>query len=299
MRQKFHFLLLLLTLLTSPLAMAMNAVFWQPQLRDSEVSESQWQALMHTLHQQGFDTLVLQWTQYGTAFADEKGRQQLIQRATDARNAGLKLIVGLHSDPDFFTRQKQTGAARKHYLNRLRIADVRQARLWNLEVQPDGWYISAEIDDLNWRNPQARAQLLYWLRDTRSQLENVANKPVYISSFFAGNMTPESYQQMLTGISAQGVKVWVQDGRGVGKLSATEREHYLTPAVGCETQSPASGTVYEIFHVIPGNAFHARPLSAREMSVALAQKSNCGKDRLYFSLRYLPAAQGILSYHAG
>jgi hypothetical protein len=36
----------------------------------------------------GFDTLVLQWTQYGDAFADENGRFLLRQRAEHARAPG-------------------------------------------------------------------------------------------------------------------------------------------------------------------------------------------------------------------
>lgn len=50
--------------------------------------------------------------------------------------------------------------------------------------QPDGWYISAEIDDLNWRDVSVRAPLLKWLKDSRQMLQAVADKPVYISSFF-------------------------------------------------------------------------------------------------------------------
>ena len=120
--------LILLLLLAVPLANAMNAVFWQPQLRDNSVTLTQWLSLMQEVRQQGFDTLVLQWTQYGSAFSDEK------------------------------ERQKQTGAAREHYLQRLRVADLHQLKRWNAAFQPDGWYLSAEIGDLNWHNPEAHVR---------------------------------------------------------------------------------------------------------------------------------------------
>lgn len=81
--------------------------------------------------------------------------------------------------------------------------------------QPDGWYISAEIDDLNWRDVSVRAPLLKWLKDSRQMLQAVADKPVYISSFFAGNMSPDGYRQLLSEMHDAGVKVWVQDGSGV------------------------------------------------------------------------------------
>lgn len=289
-----HYLFLLL--LASPLVNAMNGVIWQPQLRDTTVSPTQWTALMQNLHRQGFDTLVLQWTQYGTAFSNAQDSQWLQLRADAARKAGLKVIVGLHADPDFFSRQKQSAAALSHYLTRLRMADLRQAKAWNPVFQPDGWYISAEIDDLNWRNPAARAQLIQWLRDTRQQFAALDTKPLYISSFFAGHMTPEGYSRMLAEIRQTGVQVWVQDGYGVDKLTPTERQRYLTASAGCEGLTPASGTVYELFKTLPGKTFSAEPLPTAAMKSQLAARSECNKDRLYFSLRYLPAANGILPW---
>lgn len=289
---RFRHLLWLLILL-SPLAGAMNAVFWQPQLRDSSVSAPQWQSLMKTLYQTGFDTLVLQWTQYGDAFNDKEQRQSLQQRVDAARAAGLKVIIGLHGDPAFFQRQMQPAAALEHYLGRLRVSDIKQARAW--ANRADGWYISAEIDDLNWRNSARRERLLAWLDNTRMQLASISSRPVYISSFFAGNMTPEGYRQLLEDIRRTGIAVWVQDGRGVNKLTAVERQRYLDLSAGCKGQTPASGVVYELFQVIPDKRFRARALADGELAEQLAQKPACAKDRLYFSLRYLPAAHGIMA----
>ncbi|MEX3021695.1 DUF4434 family protein [Kluyvera sp. STS39-E] len=286
-----HFLLLLA--LASPLANAMKAVFWQPQLRDNAVSAPQWHSLMQSLQQQGFDTLVLQWTRYGDAFADAQEQTLLHQRADAARAVGLRVIVGLHGDPEFFQRQKQRGTALTHYLARLRVADVQQAKNWAMY---DGWYLSAEIDDLNWRNPATREQLLEWLKNTQGQLTAVGNKPVYISSFFAGNMAPEGYRQMLSEIHQLGIKVWVQDGHGVNTMNSSERQRYLDASTGCAASTPASGIVYEIFRVNPGKTFSAEPLSSTEIASRLAQRSDCGKDSVYFSLRYLPVAKGVLAY---
>ena len=290
--------IVLLLLLVSALACAMKGVFWQPQLRDNSVTEVQWTSLMQTLRQQGFDTLVLQWTQYGDAFADENGRFLLRQRAEHARAAGLKVVLGLNADPAFFDRQKQPAAALEHYLGRLRVADIAQAKRWRdqMAFQPDGWYISAEIDDHNWRNTHARELLLSWLENTRKQLTAVENKPVYISSFFAGNMTPESYSQMLAEIHVRGINVWVQDGRGVGTLSDAVRDLYLAASSGCQGDTPTSGIVYEIFSVRPGKTFSAVPQPADAIAKALRQSSSCGKDRLYFSLRYLPVAENTLKH---
>ncbi|POT56568.1 hypothetical protein C3432_14235 [Citrobacter amalonaticus] len=293
------FSILLALLLVSPFSFAMNGIFWQPQTRDNAVSDAAWQSLMNQLHQQGFDTLILQWTRYGDAFTQESERAALVKRAAAAQQAGLKLIVGLNADPDFFERQKQPATALENYLSRLRVKDVQQARYWAAAagIHPDGWYISAEIDDLNWRETGVREQMLKWLGDTRKLLDGIASKPVYISSFFAGNMSPDGYRQLVSQMHEQGVNVWVQDGSGVGKLSAAQRDLYLNATTGCQSSTPASGIVYELFMAGSGQTFVAKPKTSAEIASLLRARSSCGKDRVYFSLRYLPAAQGVLEHH--
>ncbi|HDT1518305.1 TPA: hypothetical protein QHR31_002181, partial [Escherichia coli] len=45
-----------------------------------------------------------------------------------------------------------------------------------------------------------------------------------------------------------------------------------------------------------GKTFTAKPKPDAEIASLLAKRSSCGKDTLYFSLRYLPVAHGILEY---
>ena len=253
---------------------------------------------MSQLRLQGFDTLVLQWTRYGDAFTQPEQRTLLFKRAAAAQQAGLKLIVGLNADPEFFMHQKQSSAALESYLNRLLAADLQQARLWSAApgITPDGWYISAEIDDLNWRSEAARQPLLTWLNNAQRLISDVSAKPVYISSFFAGNMSPDGYRQLLEHVKATGVNVWVQDGSGVDKLTAEQRERYLQASADCQSSAPASGIVYELFVAGKGKTFTAKPKPDAEIASLLAKRSSCGKDTLYFSLRYLPVAHGILEY---
>lgn len=183
-------------------------------------------------------------------------------------------------------------------LNRLLAADLQQARLWSAApgITPDGWYISAEIDDLNWRSEAARQPLLTWLNNAQRLISDVSAKPVYISSFFAGNMSPDGYRQLLEQVKATGVNVWVQDGSGVDKLTAEQRERYLQASADCQSSAPASGIVYELFVAGKGKTFTAKPKPDAEIASLLAKRSSCGKDMLYFSLRYLPVAHGILEY---
>lgn len=290
-----------LFLLLSPLSLnAMNGIIWQPQDQDLSIADSKWHALMHEVRQAGFDTFVLQWTRYGDSFSTPERREQLKKKVESAREAGLKLILGLYMDPEFFDRQKQPAMALSNYLNRLRVLDIKQVQLWQeeLKVEPDGWYISAEIDDLNWRDESVRQLMLKWLKDTRNQIKKHSIQPVYISTFFVGNMTPISYRDLLTEIQAEGLRVWIQDGSGVNNLTVNQRALYLNTAFKCPNldRAAASGIVYELFTIQTDEAFSALPKSETELKKRLALDKKCPNERLYFSLRYLPISEGILKY---
>ncbi len=88
----------------------------------------------------------------------------------------------------------------------------------------------------------------------------------------------------------------IQDGSGVDKLTAEQRERYLQASADCQSSAPASGIVYELFVAGKGKTFTAKPKPDAEIASLLAKRSSCGKDTLYFSLRYLPVAHGILEY---
>ncbi len=288
--------LLLTLVLASQGAAAMTGIFWQPQLRDNQVSNDSWQSLMQSVRKQGFDTLILQWTRYGDAFSNTNETAKLVERTAAARQAGLKVIIGLYADPDFFTRQQQPALALENYLNRLRVNDLEQLRHWldGAGVAPDGWYISAEIDDHNWRNEARRQPLLKWLSDTRRGINELSDKPVYISSFFAGNMEPDAYARFMQQLHSTGLHIWIQDGSGVGTLSEAQRQLYLNASANC-SNGAAEGVIYELFNSQPGETFRAEPKSSAEINTLLATPSACGKSRVYFSLRYLPVAHTILA----
>lgn len=303
MINKLRFILLLSLLISSLSVQAMNGIFWQPQDRDLSIANTSWSALMYQLRKQGFDTLVVQWTRHGDSFSTQKDRAQLQKKIESAHQAGLELIIGLNADPEFFERQKQPTSALSHYLSRLRTLDTQQVQLWQKELSftPKAWYISAEIDDLNWRDESVRQEMLIWLDQTKQQINRYSNLPLYISSFFTGNMAPDSYRQLIQAIRAQGVNVWVQDGSGVANLTAAQRELYLDASLNCQKtdQIAANGIIYELFKVNAATAFSASPKPLAEINRLLKPETNCSKDRLYFSLRYLPSSAGIVEHRLG
>ena len=288
------FSLFVLFVLLTPLSLhAMNGIIWQPHDKDLAIPDVKWQALMHDVRKEDFDTFVVQWTRYGDSFSTKESQKQLQEKIAAARKAGLKLIIGLYMDPEFFELQQQPAVALDNYLNRLRVLDVAQVKLWQtlLQTEPEGWYISAEIDDLNWRDSAMRTLMLIWLTNTRHQIKQYSKQPVYISSFFTGQMTPASYGGLLTEMQAVGLKVWLQDGSGVNRLTAKQRDLYLS-------NTAASGIIYELFTMQASETFSASAKSAVELKSLFAHRPNYPDERLYFSLRYLPISAGVLEIDA-
>lgn len=284
-------------LLAALLADATTAIFYQPQLRDREVAQAQWPSVFAQVRARGFDTLVVQWTQYGDAFGDPAGHAWLLQRVREAHAAGLRIVLGLDSDPAFFRRQEASPVALDTYLRMLSRRNAEAARRWVDDLGSAavaGWYLPIEIDDRRWRDPAVRRQLLDYLAAERRRLDGIAQRPVYVTSFFAGNMTPSRYAELLADVQRSGVRVWVQDGAGTGRLGRGERELYLGAASQC-AGSHAHGIVHEIFRQIgEDSAFTAVALPAAEADAALAQRAPCGGDSVFFELRYLPGMATVL-----
>lgn len=297
MKYFIAFVLGLTLLITPAWASAMTALFYQPQSRDRDLAPERWPGMFAAARAEGFDTLVVQWTTYGDAFADDAGHAWLAERIKQARSAGLSVVLGLGSDPDFFTRQEQPVAMLDGYLRRQGHDDALLARRWIDTLGPDafvGWYLPMEIDDRRWRDDDALQTLERHLAREVIQLRQISDRPVYISSFFAGNMAPERYGEVIKELAQTGVGIWVQDGAGPGKLTPAERALYLAQVEGCPSPA-AKGIVYEIFRQTgPDTAFTAEGLPAAEVTRALAQRAPCGGDSLFFELRYLPALVGTL-----
>jgi len=269
----------------------MRGIFFQPLRSDLSVPEKNWPVIFSEAKRKGFNTLVIQWTSYGDLFASKANQKWLQDRLLQASQADLKLVVGLGGDPEIFTRLKQPPPAVGSYLRKTNQINNALASQWVKVLPPDaiiGWYLPLEIDDREWRTKPARAELMKYLVRQVNELTNVRSVPVYVSSFFAGNMTPERYAVMLENIELQSkVHLWVQDGGGTNKLTTAERTLYLDAVSQCSSFA-VSGFIFEIFKQIRADQqFAAIPLEATKMSKALEQKNPCGGGNLFFALNYL------------
>ncbi|WP_349919587.1 DUF4434 domain-containing protein [Aeromonas veronii] len=271
-------------------AQASQGIIYQPQLRDAAIGEARWDEILAQVKREGFDTLIVQWTRYGEAFAKPEESAWLTDRLKRVNEAGLTLILGLYSDPEFFQHQDQSAGHLDRYLGQqeshnLSLAQEWQARLGEGHIA--GWYLPAELDDLNWRAPERQALLARHLASLGKALNELNPVPVYISSFFTGKMSPEAYREMLTLMAQNGVSLLVQDGSGTGVLSQPERNLYLSALEPCEGR--VAGLIHELFVQQQGEgAFQAKPLAESQQRALWSAPGRCGSQRWFFSLRYLP-----------
>lgn len=269
---------------------ANQGIFYQPQLRDATISETRWDEILTQVKREGFDTLIVQWTRYGETFTKPAEKEWLAARLKRAQSAGWTLILGLYSDPAFFQRQDQNASYLTRYLSQQESHNLTLAQEWQERLGQGriaGWYLPAELDDLNWRDPERQALLAQHLRSSVKALRKVDPVPVYISSFFTGKMSPQAYRDLLTQMAAEGVSLMVQDGSGTGVLTQRERELYLSALEPCEGR--VTGLVRELFvQKNESGTFRAGPLAEPRQRALWSAPNRCGSQHWFFSLRYLP-----------
>jgi hypothetical protein len=269
----------------------MTALFYQPQKSDQTVSIEKWGSIFKNVRNKGFDTLVVQWTQYGEFLSEDKDKEWLIKVLNQAKEVKLKLVIGLSADPEIFTKLKQAPAGLEIYLQKNYESDRKLLAFWNqspLIENAIGWYIPLEVDDREWRDVDRRMILKQFLDRQLQQIHSSSVKDVYISSFFTGKMTPQNYAQQLADLKAgTQLKIWVQDGGGTKKLTASERELYLQDISDCKANT-MDGLIYEIFKQTQHDQlFTAEPLGSADLAHRIKLRAPCKRDTLFFELRYL------------
>jgi hypothetical protein len=266
-------------------------MIYQPQQRDMKLSNSFWPSVFSDLRKRGFDTLIVQWTQYGDMFFKGAEKNWLRDRLQDAVAADLKLVIGLYADPDSFSALEMPTDLLEAYFLKNTEKNTALVKEWVSSLPEKsivGWYFPMEIDDLRWRAKDDQLFLAEQLsRDVRV-LKNLSHMPLYVTSFFKGHSDVNGYKAMLDEIKkVSGVRLWIQDGMGAQTLMPAETALYLEPLGVCH-DTPIDGLVFEIFRQIGSDSnFKAEPLAANIKENALLQRAPCDGDSVFFTLRYL------------
>ncbi|MAY72497.1 MAG: DUF4434 domain-containing protein [Halomonas sp.] len=267
----------------SPLTEAAEAyrsetLFYQPQNRDATLNQHQWQALWQRARENGVDTLIVQWTQYGEeTFGGAEG--WLARALVDAERQGLGLILGLYQDPEYYDTLPDNARFSHYWYQQLAQAgDLQQQIQQQWPLSPEGWYLPAELDDWLFHDPGVRQELTRQLTSASQQLAG----PLHLSMFGGGFVTPQVYSAWAEDIADSGWQVWWQDDEGARNLEPFMRQAYRD-ALSCRI-----GVVREAFARTSAtqSAFQASPATPRQRS------NDCHPDAV-FSLRYMPWAEEL------
>lgn len=263
-----------------------DIIFYQPLLRDQNVSTEQWLQILSRAQQQGMTELVLQWGQHGEVrfFAPDGPSAALFSAVQQLK---IPLWLGLYADPDYFKKIDSAEAEKQAYFKQQMLLSLQVRRHWLslLKQQPlqlKGWYLPMELNDTDFIS----APYLAWLSTELKGLSQVLDKPLAVSLYFNGKVPVKNWLESARQLQSDRLQLWVQDGAGAALVSEPKRQEFLQ-------QLPCTvPLIREQFRQSSkqGEVFQARALTEAEKQT---QANSC-HPVIYFELRYMSAAAGKL-----
>jgi hypothetical protein len=215
--------------------------FLQPRL-DQRWTGDALRDLFLDFRRLGLSRVVVQWTVAGTrAFYPSATFQPVPDPPLEpllelADEFGISVRLGLAHDPAFWenTRLQKPPGDIEAYLQLQRSRSINVLR----ELQPiairhrsfDGWFLTEEIDDVNWLSPERRALLHAYFKDLRQTVRlQGPQATVAVSGFSNAYCDPATLEAFWRELLAEtGVDlVYFQDGIGVHKLELPHLAMYL------------------------------------------------------------------------
>ena len=197
-----------------------------------------WRAVFKSLQELQIRNLILQWVIYDDmAFYSSHHLASApaapLETILDlAEAAGMRVTVGLSHDSAYWSRIKNRDK-QSYFATRLRKNIAVAAELLPLvsgRKSFAGWYISEEIDDINWQQQEDREILFAYLKNLSDFLRS--NRPdvkVGVSGFANYQTAPSAVESFWTDLlgNATGINtVYFQDGIGVAKLDLKNLGNY-------------------------------------------------------------------------
>lgn len=276
-----------------PAHLCLQGTFIQLLNENGGWDKAAWNALFDSFQKMQLQYLVIQWTVYDqTAFYASHRFTPVPATPLEtilalADRAGMQVMIGLSHDPNYWTRIEKKD--KRSYLAEERLSRnmaVAAELLPQVSAHKSfaGWYISEEIDDINWQNPEDRDALFSYLKQLSTFLR--ASRPdvkIGLSGFANMRTSPSEVQQLweqlLRRASAIDI-VYFQDGIGVGKLSLnTLGSYYRAIKTASDTSGRKLVPVIEAFEQISdpqlsNGQFVAAPSSTDRLTrqVGIAQR---------------------------
>jgi Domain of unknown function (DUF4434) len=265
----------------------LQGTFVQLLSKHGNWSRAEWERLFDCFQALRLSLVVVQWSVYDDiAFFPSPAHQTVPNPPLEtilqlAEQHGMQVMVGLSSRSDYWQRIGRDAAQTQAYLGTLlqRAADtaVRAAPLAARYRSFAGWYLSEEVDDLNWQEPRARKALFQYLNTLGSRLRSITPEArVAISGFANAQTHPQAieafWNELLLRAPALDL-VLFQDGVGAGKLQLEQVAAYLD-AVGnaARVNKRELRTVVEVFRQTSGPPLTQGPFEAVPASLESIQR---------------------------
>jgi hypothetical protein len=293
-----------------------GGTFLQLLDQHQEWKAEDWSRLFDEFVAMRISKVVVQWSvsedqAFFASTAFRHGPNPALETILDLADArGMKVSVGLWHDPGYWRSVAGPTQAVEVYLRRssLRAVSIAEELAPSMEKHPsfDGWYISEEIDDTNWVEPERRRILTEHLHTLTSSLHiPVPKANVSLSCFSNANMDPGAlegfWKSVLTGSSID--RLLFQDGIGAHKLEL----EYLAPFLSAMKRATAASgrdlaVIVEVFDQTGGpgrdnGIFSAvpAPLARIDRQIMLAAEF-ATPDIVAFSIpEYMTTAAGEAS----
>jgi len=252
----------------------------------SQWTTTHWSTLFTHLKALGVEKLIIQWSVYNdsVAFPFEETLPVIgseLKTIMDlADRFKIPLYFGLNYDPAYWKRVEKDAPSVKFYLEKLGQKNTLLAKKLTsiLHNHPSfgGWYITDEIDDVNWNNKDKRELIINYLKFLSHELHQLApGKPIAISGFSNASLSPENLTQFWYEILTKTAidDVLFQDGVGVNKLSIDKLPGYLDAVMQAAIFAHKNyHVVVEVFKQVSGDPIDNKPFKAIPASEERLQK---------------------------
>ena len=204
-------------------------------------TSERWDQLFGYFRELHLNELIVQWVVsdrvafYPSKVFESSGNDSVAMLLSRADDAGMRVLLGLARTNDYWSRVEGDPKEVRQYLEKLRGESITAAAELAPVVRSHrsfaGWYITEEIDDINWRKQDARDLLITHMTDLTSRLRALTpNATVSVSMFSQARSSPAAFAEFWQTFLKQTKvdRLLFQDGIGVGKLDLPEVEVYLT-----------------------------------------------------------------------
>ena len=238
--------------------------------------ENEWVIFFSYLKKLKISNLYLQWTVEDTrAFFSSNSFQSVEFPPLEtilklAEQLDIKINIGLVYDGEYWNQITKNRHQVKVYLDGL----LSRSTLAAEQIAPiaikyksfNGWYITEEVDDINWRLVDKRELLFAYLGQLSSTLEKLTpGYQIAISGFCNGRINIAKFKKFWDQLFKR-TRINLalfQDGIGVNKLTFSKLPDYLAAFKQAAVDNQKEiGVIIEIFRQTDGYPINKKPFQA-------------------------------------